>query len=155
MVQLSLIGKASLKRWYLVWILTCVCAKSLQSCLTLCDHMDCSPPGSSVRGIFQAKILEWVAMLFSRGSSWCRDWTCISCAPALQVGSLLLSHWGSPLGICLKKTKTQIRNNMCTIMFITALFTIAKIWELPKCPSGNEQIKNMWYTYTQRNITHP
>ena len=39
-----------------------------QSCPTLCDPMDCGPPGSSVRGILQARILEWVAMLFSRGS---------------------------------------------------------------------------------------
>ena len=38
-----------------------------QSCPTLCDPMDCSPPGSSVHGIFQARILEWVAMAFSRG----------------------------------------------------------------------------------------
>ena len=44
-------------------------AKSLQSCLTLCDSMDCSPPGSSVHGILQARILEWVAMPSSRGSS--------------------------------------------------------------------------------------
>ena len=40
-----------------------------QSCLTLCDPMDCSPPGSSVHGILQARILEWVALLFFRGSS--------------------------------------------------------------------------------------
>ena len=40
-----------------------------KSCLTLCDHVDCSPPGSSVHGILQAKILEWVAMPSSRGSS--------------------------------------------------------------------------------------
>ena len=46
----------------------CVLAKSLQSCPTLCDPMDCSPPGSSVHGILQARILEWVAMPFSRGS---------------------------------------------------------------------------------------
>ena len=38
-----------------------------QSCLTLCDHMDCRLPGSSVHGIFQARILEWVAIAFSRG----------------------------------------------------------------------------------------
>ena len=47
----------------------CVQAQSLQSCLTLCDPMDCSPPGSSVHGILQARILEWVAMPSSRGSS--------------------------------------------------------------------------------------
>ena len=47
----------------------CVCcAQSLQSCLTLCDPMDCSPPCSSVQGISQARILEWVASSFSRGS---------------------------------------------------------------------------------------
>ena len=42
-----------------------LCAKSLQSCPTLCDPMDCSPPGSSVPGIFQARILEWIAIPFS------------------------------------------------------------------------------------------
>ena len=40
----------------------CMCAKSLQSCPTLCNPMDCSPPGSSVLGILQARILEWVTM---------------------------------------------------------------------------------------------
>ena len=40
-------------------------AKSLQSCLTLCDLMDCSPPGSTVHGIFQARVLEWSAIAFS------------------------------------------------------------------------------------------
>ena len=44
----------------------CVCAQSLQSCLTLCNSMDCGPPGSSVHGILQARILEWVAISFSR-----------------------------------------------------------------------------------------
>jgi len=47
----------------------CVCAKSLQSCPALCDPMDYSLPGSSVPGILQARILEWVAMFSSRGSS--------------------------------------------------------------------------------------
>ena len=46
-----------------------------QSCPTLCDPMHCSPPGSSVHGIFQVRILEWVAISFSRGSSWPKNWT--------------------------------------------------------------------------------
>ena len=46
-----------------------VCVLVAQSCLTLCNHIDCSLPGSSVHGIFQARILEWVARSFSRGSS--------------------------------------------------------------------------------------
>ena len=55
----------------------CVC-KLLQSCLTLCDPMDCTLPDSSVHGILQARILEWIAMPSSRGSSRLRDRTCIS-----------------------------------------------------------------------------
>ena len=50
-----------------------------QSCLTLCDPMDYSPPGSSVHGILQARVPEWVAISFSRGSSWPRDQTWVSC----------------------------------------------------------------------------
>ena len=49
-----------------------------QSCLTLCDPMDCSLPGSSVHEIFQARVLEWGAISFSRGSSQPRDWTRVS-----------------------------------------------------------------------------
>ena len=50
-----------------------------QSCQTLCYPMEYNPPGSSVHGIFQARILEWVAISFSRGSSQPRDWTQVSC----------------------------------------------------------------------------
>ena len=51
------------------------------------------------------------------------------------------------LGIYLKKTKTLIWKDTCIPMFITILFTIAKIWKQPKCPSTDEWIR-MWYTYT-------
>ena len=57
----------------------CCTSEATQSCPTLCDPMDCSPTGSSVRGIFQARVLEWVAISFSRGSSQPRDWTQVSC----------------------------------------------------------------------------
>ena len=67
-----------------------VCAKSLQSCPTLCDPMDCSPPDSSVQGIIQAGILEWVAMSSSRGSSQPRDQTHVSCVSF--IGSRVLYH---------------------------------------------------------------
>ena len=50
-----------------------------QCCPTLRNPMDCSPPGFSVHGIFQARILEWVAISFSRGSSWPWDQTQVSC----------------------------------------------------------------------------
>ena len=52
--------------------------KVTQLCPTLCDPMDCSLPGSSVHGILQARILEWLAIPFSRGSSWPRDRTQVS-----------------------------------------------------------------------------
>ena len=64
-----------LKKWYKWWRVKVLVT---QSCLTLRDPMDCSPPGSSVYGILQARILEWVAMPFSRGSSWPRNWTQVS-----------------------------------------------------------------------------
>ena len=54
-------------------------AKLLQLCPVLCDPTDCSPLGSSVHGILQARILEWVAIPFSRGSSQSRDQTEVSC----------------------------------------------------------------------------
>ena len=54
-------------------------AKSLQSCPSLWDPIYGSPPGSSVPGILQARIPEWVAISFSRRSSLTRDWTCVSC----------------------------------------------------------------------------
>ena len=56
-----------------------MCAKPLQSCLPLCDPKDCSPPGSSVHGVLQARILKSVAMPSSRGSSQPRGWTQVFC----------------------------------------------------------------------------
>ena len=64
----------------------CVCSIA-QSCQTLFNPMDCSLPGSSVQGIFQARILGWVAIAFSRRSSQPRDWTCI--------GRWVLYHWAT------------------------------------------------------------
>ena len=67
-----------------------------QLCPTLWDPMDCSPSGVSVHGIFQARILEWVAIPSSRGSSQPRDQPMTPASPALQADSLLLSQQGSP-----------------------------------------------------------
>ena len=74
--------------------LNCCCACLHQSCLTLCDPMDCKPPGPSVHGILQASILEWVAIPFSRGSSWFKDWEPGSLA--LQADSALLRSLSEP-----------------------------------------------------------
>ena len=67
-------------------VIECVYTKSLQSWPTLCDPMDCSLPGSSVHGIFQARILEWVArglpllqgIFLTQGLNPCQDWTHVS-----------------------------------------------------------------------------
>ena len=61
-------------------------AKLLQSCLTLFNPLNCNPPGSPVHGILQARILEWISMPSSRGSSQPRDWTCISWVSWLAGG---------------------------------------------------------------------
>ena len=62
-----------------VCVCVCVWAKSAQSCPTSCDPVDCTWPGSSVHEVLQARILEWVAISSSRGSSWRRDGTHVSC----------------------------------------------------------------------------
>ena len=79
-------------RFFSVWVtylvtylVTCLFQISMkwsevaQSCLTLCDPMDCSLPGSSVHGIFQARVLEWVAISFSRRPSQPKNRTWVSC----------------------------------------------------------------------------
>ena len=58
-----------------------------QSCMTICDAVDCSPTGCSVHGILQARILEWVVIPFFRGSSEPRDWTQVSCIKADSLSS--------------------------------------------------------------------
>ena len=65
--------------WLSYTFCCCCCCLVTQSCPILCNPTDCSPPGSSVHGILQARILEWVTIPFSRGSSWPRDQTWVSC----------------------------------------------------------------------------
>ena len=69
----SIQGQSSFTCNYCLW--SHACAKLLQLCPTLCDPMECSLPGSSAHVISQARILEWVAISFSRGSSWPRGQT--------------------------------------------------------------------------------
>ena len=73
------------------YLVTCCCCCLVSNCIWLFrGPMDCSLPGSSVHGISQARILEWVAFPFFRGYSWPRDWTCISCN-----SRLILYHWAT------------------------------------------------------------
>ena len=68
-------------------VCVCVC---VPSCSTLCDPIDCSPPGSSVHWLFQARLLEWAALSSSRGSSWSRDQTHLL---YLLLGRHILYHY--------------------------------------------------------------
>ena len=79
-----------------LWVHACVCAHTVaQLCLPRCDPMGSSPPDSSVHGIFQARILEWVAISSSMASSWSRGRTHVSCLLHGQADSILLRHLGS------------------------------------------------------------
>ena len=100
-----------------------------QSCPTLCDPMDCSLPGSSVHGIFQAIVLEWVAISFSKGSSQPRDRTRVSC-----IVDRRFTIWAT--------------EDTCTLMSTSELFTIARTWKKPRWPLADEWIRKLWYIYT-------
>ena len=71
-------------------------AQSLQSCLTLCDPKDSGLPGAYVRGILQARILEWVAMSSSRGSSQSKDCMWVSCVSCFAGGFFTTELSGKP-----------------------------------------------------------
>ena len=82
--------------WVYACVCVCVCVLVLvaQSSLTLCKPMDCSPPGSSVYGISQARIMEWVAIPFSGGSSRPRDQNQVSFIAARELHHF--THQGKP-----------------------------------------------------------
>ena len=98
------------------WGISHVCAKSPQLCSTFCDPMDCSWSGSSVNGILQARVLEWFALLSSRGSSQPRDQTQIPISPTLTsrffTTSTTLESTCTPpeTKVCLK---IPVRNKAC------------------------------------------
>ena len=88
------LGVRNFQRKHCIWnsdwcVCVCVCVYA-QLCLTIWDPLDCSPPFDSVHGIFQANILEQVAIFSSRGSSWPRDWNRISFISC--IGRWILYH---------------------------------------------------------------
>ena len=106
-----------LASYFLLWSM-CVYAQLFQSCPTLWDPMDHSPPGSSVHGILQARILERVAVPSSRGSSQPRVRTQVS--PALQADSLPAEPQGKPIeGMKLKVKVAQSCPTLCDPMDYT------------------------------------
>ena len=105
-----------------------------QSCLTLCDPMDWSLPGSSVLGILQTRILGWVAIPFSRGSSWCRDQTWGSCLAgsfftiwATREAQPAPGTWGYTWG-------TELTNHRAAYCRLNCVFPKFIRWSLnPRC----------------------
>ena len=85
-------------RAIVIWVWSASESEVAQSCPILCDSMDCSLPGSSVHGIFQARVLEWVTISFSGGSFQPRDWARVSCKTGRHFITRedLLSHKGRP-----------------------------------------------------------
>ena len=111
------------------FLLQCMKVKSenevTQSCLTLSHHMDCSLPGSSIHGMFQARVLEWGTIAFSNR---------VPYHPAIP----LLSRYPQ---------KTITGKDTCTPTFIVVLFTTVRTWKPWMCPSIAEWKKKMWCIY--------
>ena len=110
----------------------CVYAELLQLCLTLCDPMHCNQWGSSVQRILQARILEWVAILSSKQSSWPRDQTWVSYI-SCTVRQVLYHkcHLGSPTHT---HTHTHTYTLMCTYMYgniyvLTYVHMCVYVWQ--------------------------
>ena len=110
-------------------LLLCVCVLVAQSCPTLWDPMGYSPPGSSVHGIFQARIPEWLAISFSRGSSSPRDWTWVSC-----IAGRLFTIWVTREVILDKKKKEREKNHLSdNHLFLNIYFAFCHVFSLLKC----------------------
>ena len=117
----------------------CVCCVCVQLCLTLCNPMDCSLPGSSVHGIFQVRILEWAAISPSKESSHSRDWFCVSCVSCIGRWILYLcTTWKAhsiyhmtsncaPGQFMLDKWKCMLTQNLYADVHET-FYIISKTW---------------------------
>ena len=91
-------GNTNIVRFIFTLILSLINSVCSSHVWLFCMRMDCSPPNTSVHGISQARILEWVAISSSRESSWPRDWTWISCVSWLAGGFFTTSAtWEAPV----------------------------------------------------------
>ena len=101
-----------------------------QSCLTLCDPIDCSLPGSSVHRIFQARILEWLAISFSKGSSQPQNRTWVSCVSCIAHQSL--THWAIGNYLHIKKWTLLEVQRCYSECSDHMLRTLLRMWEIVK-----------------------
>ena len=108
---------------------SCCCCLVTKLCLTLCNPMDYSPLGSSVHDILQARILEWVAISFSKGSCWPRDRIHIAC---IAGRFLPLCHQGSPiLTLPSKENKWMFRLSVI-LFYLFIYFRLSVILKINK-----------------------
>ena len=109
-----------IKKLLLVFYLACIVkwrSEVSQSCPTLCDPMGCSLPGFSIHGIFQARVLEWLAISFSRGSSRPRDWTQVS-----RIGGRRFNLWATRKAHGSKWVKSLSRVWLCATPWTVAYY---------------------------------
>ena len=117
-----------------------------KSCLTRCDPMDCSLPGSSLHGILQARTLEWVGCHFLlQGSSWPRNWTWVSCVSCTAGGFFTLWAIGNPdeAGMadpnCQEETVLllhpagEVDCNWAKEVHLIVLPTCPRVWSIKNC----------------------
>ena len=102
---------------------------------TLCDPLDCSPPIISVHGILQARILEWVSISFSRGSSRPKDSTCVS-----YIGRQILYHWATyEVHLPVAWTSTLLSEMSCVLGLWKRLVLIRKLEYFEKQPNSESK----------------
>ena len=102
-----------------------------QSCPTLCDPMECSPPGFSVHGILQVRVLEWITIPFSRGSSWPRNWTWVS-----HIADRFFTFWATREGGSYSSSVSSFLRNLHTVLCsdCTSLRTHRQYRSVPFAP---------------------
>ena len=104
---------------WVVTVATACCCLVAKSCPTFCDPMDYSPPSLSLHGIFQTRILEWVATSFSRGSSWPGDWTHISC-----ISSFTTEPPGKPTTTATRPLKTNYNSLKEKVIWLLIILSV-------------------------------
>ena len=126
---------------YIKILVNCHCeseseSEVAQSCLNLCNPVDCSPPGSCVHGVLQARILEWIAISFSRGSSWPRNRTQVSC-----ITGRCFNLWATrelSLHFTLKASDVTIENVHLTLICGIIPCTFTSWWLIGMCDMNDK-----------------
>ena len=106
-----------------------------QSCVTLCEPIDCSLPGSYLSGIFQARVLEWVDISFSRGSSWPGGRTQVSC-----IAGRCFTLWATREALCFHDDQWLIKHIIFPVPLLIDIRTFLCVCELCSqiiCPLKN------------------